>query len=1154
MPIDYDKFINYKPVEDTSGFGGTSLSDSILDNLPDVLKRGYNDSIAGMADQLITGQKRFNLKNYDTSVLEDIGAQIASLVIDTPAIILGGGVGGLALKTAGKQATKTALKSMAKHGLSKTGRKAVIKGVQRGVTGAGALGTHSGISSALSQKIEKGEIEFGEVGKSAAKGATLGAVTGGIGGAMTAKGFSGLSRLGAEVGSFGTLSPALEGRMPEPQDYVHAAGMILGLKAVHGGAKLGKRAIKGEPLVKVKKPFEEVTLNEGESVEFAEKVVKGKGIDPNRKWYTSDKKAAFPEVKRLKQFKDPETKMDVVEVENVKTGARTELPAEDFYAKYHTKAGLTPTEIRNKRLAYTSILEKNLGISAEVKSNMLKNLQNVTSRADLSAKNLAKYAEQLRGQTSSKRLAKNLEGKPMLARSAPASGLVEDFIPKKWQRFILDPLKKAESRIFSKPERVLSAKLSKYQNDFDIKMGEWVNELGNLKMPNGKLFHSIFGISRSPKGAVKALLGKEHKGANTLEAERLYEKIKKGEWKEFNELTDKIYKEAKAAGLRVAPYRKNYVTQMLRDDIRDLVMNDLANLEKSRPGILDKIVQSNPEEFKRLEAVFRRKSGGKTFFSKETIKVIDHIRANEGISTGEAFKKILNSDIGTLYKKSGFLEEPRRLSFPPEFYERDVRVIAQRYITETARRIVGAKEFGARGEKAEALMSLARKEGSDSRVIEPIYRNMTNTDYIDPAKNYSPAVKRLFENLMALNVGFKISTGFATIPNLTQPIISSIAEHGITPFVKGVKNLASKDFRNAVRDSGATNYNLVTELLGYTGTRGRLQNLAKFMSFASGFKTINKINQFTAAATAQAAATKYYKLSKGAGKKAKVAQARLERMGVDYKKALEPQMATAMRKFAINSQLQRNVLRDPLMMSDPKMRPFMLFKSFGLRQYQYAKDMLKFELGQRNLMPIIRLTALGYLGGAFVHKARHWLKELLAGEDIYRRDADGMEAFVDYVAQVGAFGMLGDWIAAENKVQSAGFFITPVIASDAIVAFKSLNNLVKDQNTYGMVGALRRQPKFLAPIFGTFGRSVVQAENPFSIQPKGQRERSVSVKKGRVRSRVLEYLYRGKSEIAMKNVRGWNKAHPENPITYNDINGTAVYEYILDKNKRKLNP
>ena len=94
-----------------------------------------------------------------------------------------------------------------------------------------------------------------------------------------------------------------------------------------------------------------------------------------------------------------------------------------------------------------------------------------------------------------------------------------------------------------------------------------------------------------------------------------------------------------------------------------------------------------------------------------------------------------------------------------------------------------------------------------------------------------------------------------------------------------------------------------------------------------------------------------------------------------------------MYRFAVDSQLQKNVLRDPKVFNDPKWRPlFFLFKRFGVRQATMIKDMLKTEIKNGNYMPVLRIMAGGALGGEFVIWAKNKIKSIATGEEYYRKE------------------------------------------------------------------------------------------------------------------------------------------------------------------------
>jgi len=201
--------------------------------LPRFIQEGYNRSLTGLADQIVNDKKRFDLSGYEPSTLEDIAATVASFLmpLDALTFISSGGVASIPARALAKKTVAQLVKSGVKSSVAK---RVANQGVTRAIQGAGALGTFSGAESALSQQAELGEVDVGEDGKAALRGTIIGATAGGAGGAAAGRGLPKVVQIGAEIAAFGTVGPATEGRLPTTQDYLHGAGVILGLRAVHG--------------------------------------------------------------------------------------------------------------------------------------------------------------------------------------------------------------------------------------------------------------------------------------------------------------------------------------------------------------------------------------------------------------------------------------------------------------------------------------------------------------------------------------------------------------------------------------------------------------------------------------------------------------------------------------------------------------------------------------------------------------------------------------------------------------------------------------------------------------------------------------------------------------------------------------------------------
>ena len=252
--------------------------------LPYWVKQGYNQSIEGLARQVMNGEAVFAVPDtYDPNTAEDIQATIMSFAtpIDAATLLFGGGIGGAAVKgVAVKGLTKEFAKRQAvKAGMEKTAAARLVNQASakilnqtraRAVTGATGLGFYSGLQSALGQKVTRGDVDAVMTLKDAAKGATLGALTAGAGRitqkATAARGYttpvSLVAEKGVETGVFGTASPLLEGELPSAESYIHAAGVI-------GGLTVKSAAIK--KTIKVPRDMIEESLAKREIKRSAEK-------------------------------------------------------------------------------------------------------------------------------------------------------------------------------------------------------------------------------------------------------------------------------------------------------------------------------------------------------------------------------------------------------------------------------------------------------------------------------------------------------------------------------------------------------------------------------------------------------------------------------------------------------------------------------------------------------------------------------------------------------------------------------------------------------------------------------------------------------------------------------------------------------------------
>jgi hypothetical protein len=327
--------------------------------------------------------------------------------------------------------------------------------------------------------------------------------------------------------------------------------------------------------------------------------------------------------------------------------------------------------------------------------------------------------------------------------------------------------------------------------------------------------------------------------------------------------------------------------------------------------------------------------------------------------------------------------------------------------------------------------------------------------------------------------------------------------------------------------------------------------IANVLATVSQFKRVNYLNNMLAASTAEVFIRDLHRIartSRNAPYK-NWAINNLKRFKIDHNKKLsDEQVSSGMLMFARDSQLQKNVLKDPLAFNNPRMRPYFIFKRFGYRQLAYATGVLRREvLEGKNILPIVRLGLGGMLGASAIDVARRFYIKMLTGDETYKEDKDGLEALFDGMQTVGAMGFFGDILEAESKVGAIGFAITPVVLSDLMKVGAGLSSIEKNIDTFGFGEvALRRGTRAATPILGSvLGRRVARA-----IETPQQRIEIEKQRRGRVKSKILDLLIEGKKELAVKNIKQWNSRFPEQAFNGQDINFGVLYTRILQKRKK----
>ena len=169
--------------------------------------------------------------------------------------------------------------------------------------------------------------------------------------------------------------------------------------------------------------------------------------------------------------------------------------------------------------------------------------------------------------------------------------------------------------------------------------------------------------------------------------------------------------------------------------------------------------------------------------------------------------------------------------------------------------------------------------------------------------------------------------------------------------------------------------------------------------------------------------------------------------------------------------------------------------------------------------------------------------EFLTGEKTFRENTEGIEFIKDNMLAVGGMGILGDLLAAEDLVSALKFTIPPVMLSDLDKVTDGLVALPKNIDTFGIGEiAIRRSVKPIASIFGT-----IPSRGLSKLQTPTQRIETLKQRKSKIKSKLLDLLIEGKSDLVIKNIKQWNSKFPEVPITGDDINYGVAYDRIIRK-------
>jgi len=604
---------------------------------------------------------------------------------------------------------------------------------------------------------------------------------------------------------------------------------------------------------------------------------------------------------------------------------------------------------------------------------------------------------------------------------------------------------------------------------------------------------------------------------------------------EYNKALDVLYYKAKAKGVKmgyIGKGGKRYFPRVWKEDALNKVFDDLEPLLKK----LD-------------EGSFSDRAVGEAIKQKSQItqKLINHlIETKQAKSYTHALKKLQKEAAKEIFPESSF-EKGRTLDLPSDIYERNAKKVLPQYVDNITKRIAQIEIWGEHGKGAQDILSKIREKDFAEGETAGKVLDMWSGQY-EMHKGLRGTARKVVDAYMGFESTTKIGLGTATIPNITQSTISSIPDLGAWNTVKGGFSLLTSKGRSQARQTGMLRESMIDAFAGRE-PKGFMGKVARKTLTATGFMGINKFNLYLAASSFRHAVKGWHKAAQNNTIHGRWARKRLGDLNLKHTDKLNENLIREKAyRFAVDSQLQRNVLKDPIVFNDPVWRPLFLFKRFGYRQATYIKDMLWRETIHRgNPMPLLRLVAGGILGGEFVIWAKNQIKEQLTGEPYYRKDdKDMFKRICNDLAAVGSFGMVSDMMEIENLSglwSKAKFLAGPVFVSDAEKAFEALTTVTKEWEKYGDAWLVtKRNANRLVGFFGSLPRYASKR-----MQTAPQKKNRLEYFRGRERTDILDLMLNGRGTEASRRIQLWNQHHKGEALTADDINSDELYKRAVSR-------
>jgi len=1141
-----------------------------------LFKEAYNKSTYGLVDQIINKGERYDLSNFEQGTLFDVGSTALALVLDLPTFFVGGAgakVGANTIvKTIGKQKVKDATNQVTKLLADNGARPAYLNRVNKQLTEtfitkgdrlineAGGLGIVSGTHDMLHQKIEKEDVDFAQAINASLVGAAsiglgkFGKVAGtNIVGNKAPNMLKSTLGLGGEVLGFTQPYTFQQGRLlPSPQDLAFTAGILGGVKVVGGGLSGIGKSISGN-IESSKRKFGNRTLTTKEK-QFRDDLIEQEAFVSLGKpqiFFGQD-----GGVRVTKQTKN------TVAFQSLDGTISQKMNKNKFFKEYGFEKGKDAPVAQLDRLINEGVKEFP---TLKIKSDLLK----------MSPKQKYEQVRLIEGQRYISNLERNIKA--------------------------MDIEKKVDKNIFNRFHTFRTETLPTF---FDMKYSPFASPESTVTrkgaLPGAREAMKLLDDYHVEKDAALGEIFKKH-NISLKELGKLSkdDKVKLTEQLELlpdNQLDDvakklraamtDMYEQYAKIDSEIAPFIAKYAMRDLRFDVKDKLTELRMRMLKDRPG-LDDAVRAG-REFTKDEASFLKQRIEKEIKNNSNKGVREYLSFVKESSGDDFYRAYLNirNDLNSVHKKTFHnLKKGRETyvywdknlkKYSSDIFETDGVSNFLNYSNTWADQLARGKFLGVGNKRIEQKIRDLELKGDQlsANVLTDVLIRATGAIETMPYFNYSPAVKNAFRTATQWQITTKIAGGTATLANVFQPMISSLLGGNYAVGLSGWgKTFVSKGRGKFLKDAGiARNSNIqhMEVLSGFKPGQTLSEKVAMKATQFSGFNFANRMNTYTAASIGVDMMQYLNKISQGksglftgtgmpksvrdkirkettAGK-AREAWAK-DKLQNDYgiifngKDLTTEQLTRGAIRYSRDTQLLRNHTKELLWMTHPKFRPFVVLKSFPLKQAKFIKDQLRTDLSYGNVMPIMRLAVAANVGGTALLHAYDFIEKKLSGRDDY--DFRNAENVIDRIAAVGAMGVMGDFLAAESKMQNLRFTITPVIMSDIEKLWTATSQLMNESGDYGVAGALRRSTTRYSKVLGSNMNNIAKRAES-AEQTKGK----LKYQKTRINKEIIQLVYEGRDKKARQVLTNWNTANPDYPILEPSV--ADVYELIRKKNKKRL--